>query len=205
MFRAVPNPYISDEMMVDGPPSDRRGSAHVLTAGRMVAQKRFDLLLQSFARTTHRDARLTILGDGPLRSSLEALARSLGIAERIAMPGYSTDVSSHLRQSDLFVLSSDYEGLPAVVLEALASNVPVVTTDSFLAARELLGAAPSCEVVPIRDPEALARAIDRSLAAKRGTDELRKLAEPYCIDAAIVAHIDALNKLVEERRQTAAA
>src|SRR6185503_9029583 len=101
------------------------------------------------------DARLTILGDGPLRHSLEALARSLGIADRVDTPGYG-DVLPRLRQADLFVLSSDYEGLPAVVLEALASGVPVVTSDSFLAAREMLEGAPGCAVVPIRDPDALA-------------------------------------------------
>jgi glycosyltransferase involved in cell wall biosynthesis len=121
------------------------------------------------------------------------------------MPGYSADVPAHLCQSDLFVLSSDYEGLPAVVVEALASDVPVVTTDSFLAARELLAGANSCEVVPIRDPEALAAAIDRCLAAKQGMDGLRKIAAPYRIEAAVLAHIDALERLIVERRQAAAA
>jgi glycosyltransferase involved in cell wall biosynthesis len=205
IFRTVPNPYISPEMIADRSSLDHSGPPRLLAAGRMVAQKRFDLLLDAFARVAHRDARLTILGDGPLRPSLETQARSLGIAERVEMPGYSGDVLSHLRRSDLFILSSDYEGLPAVVLEALASGVPVVTTDSFLASRELLGAAPACEVVPIRDPGALAEAIDRSLAAKPKRDDLQKLAEPYRVDVAIAAHIDALSRLVEERRQAAAA
>jgi glycosyltransferase involved in cell wall biosynthesis len=189
IFRTVPNPYVIDDMLA---PSARRtdDGSHLLAAGRMVPQKRFDVLLRAFALIGIRNARLTILGDGPLRPELERLATSLGIAERVDMPGH-VEVLPWLCRSDLFVLSSDYEGLPAVLIEALACNVPVVTTDSFHAARELFGTKASCAVVPIGDPRALAAAIDRSLAARNGID-LRALAEPYRIDTAIDAHIRAL-------------
>lgn len=204
IFETVPNPYVSDEMLSESARPRRKGSPRLLAAGRMVPQKRFDLLLDAFARIAERDARLVILGDGPSRHSLEALARSLGIADRVEMPGYTADVAARLRDSDLFVLSSDYEGLPAVVLEAFASNVPVVTTDSFLAARELLDGLGSCAVVPIRDVDALAGAIDRSLATKARPGVLRAVALPYRIEAAIAAHIDALGRLVERSHAAAA-
>lgn len=202
IFRTVPNPYISDQMLSGGPSRER--AASLVTAGRMVPQKRFDVLLQAFARVERPDARLTILGDGPQRPALEALARSLGIADRVDMPGYSGDLIQHLKRSDLFVLSSDYEGLPAVVLEALASGLPVVTTDSFLAARQLLKGAEGCAVVPIRDADALARAIDQSLSAEPNRDKLRQIALPYRIEGAIAAHIEAIERLCGEC-QTAAA
>jgi glycosyltransferase involved in cell wall biosynthesis len=157
----------------------------------MVPQKRFDLLLRALASIDHRDARLTILGDGPLRPSLERLARELGVGDRVDMPGYVEDVTAWLRRSDLLVLSSDYEGLPAVIVEALACNVPVGTTQSFFAARDLLGGFASCAVVPIGDPQALARAVDRCLDA-RVREDLRSAAEPYRIDRAVKAHIEAL-------------
>jgi glycosyltransferase involved in cell wall biosynthesis len=199
IFRTVANPYVTDDMLAlstrradDGP--------HLLAAGRMVPQKRFDVLLRAFALIGSRNARLTILGDGPLRAELERLATSLGIGERVGMPGH-VEVLPWLRRSDLFVLSSDYEGLPAVLIEALACNVPVVTSDSFHAARELFGSAPSCAVVPIGDPRALAAAIDRSLAAGKGAD-IRSLAEPYRIDTAIDAHITALAAAVEAQNRT---
>jgi glycosyltransferase involved in cell wall biosynthesis len=113
------------------------------------------------------------------------------------MPGYVADIIPALRQSDLFVLSSDYEGLPAVIFEALASNVPVVTTESFFAARELLGDVESCAVVPIGDPQALAQAIDRCLASPASHADLRKLAEPYRIQPAIEAHVGALVRALD--------
>ena len=204
IFQTVPNPYISDDMLSEG--ADRGGSEspRLMTAGRMVEQKRFDVLLRAFAKFGQDDALLTILGEGPLRRSLEALARSLGIADRVEMPGYTADVVKHLRQSDLFVLSSDYEGLPAVILEALASGCPVVTTDSFLAAGELLDGVRGCAVVPVRDPDALAGAIERMLRVEPDADDLRKLAFPYRIDAAVGAHIKALDRLCEERQAAAA-
>ncbi|MGN6590533.1 MAG: glycosyltransferase family 4 protein, partial [Sphingomicrobium sp.] len=97
--------------------------------------------------------------------------------------------------------SSDYEGLPAVVLEALSNGLPVVTTDSFLAAHELLDGLTGCEVVPIRDPPALAAAIGRSLEAAPNGHDLREVAKPYRIEAAIAAHIDVFSRLVEEKVQ----
>ena len=194
IFQTVANPYISDDMLGAGACARGSTSPRLVTAGRMVEQKRFDLLLRAFASIDRNDARLTILGDGPLRRSLEDLARSLGIADRVEMPGYTGDVVKRLRQSDLFVLSSDYEGLPAVILEALASGCPVVTTDSFLAAGELLDGVRGCAVVPVRDPAALAGAIERMLRVEPDADDLRKLAFPYRIDAAVGAHIKALDR-----------
>jgi glycosyltransferase involved in cell wall biosynthesis len=203
LFRTVPNPHVTDDMLVDRPPR-ALGPPRLLTAGRMVRQKRYDLLLRAFAAMRHADARLTILGDGPLRSSLESLATSLGIADRVDMPGFDPSIIDWIRRSDLIVMSSDYEGLPGVLIRSLACNVPVVTTDSFLAARELIGPASSCAVVPTGDAEALARAIDRCLDAKH-SENLRKIVEPYRVDAAIGAHIAALGRLVEERSQAIAA
>jgi glycosyltransferase involved in cell wall biosynthesis len=195
-FRTVPNAYINDSMLAPRPPR-RPGPPRLVTAGRMVKQKRHDMLLRAFALSARKDARLTILGDGPWRGQLEELARELGVADRVDMPGYTADVLPELRRSDLFVLSSDYEGLPAVVLEALACNLPVATTDNFLGAREMIAPQPSCAVVPIEDPEALAAAIDRCLQRTNDPRDLRPLAEPYRIESSIAAHIAVLNELVE--------
>lgn len=202
LLRTVPNPYVTDDMLAESPPR-APGPPRLLAAGRMVPQKRFDNLLRAFALMKTPGARLTILGDGPLRGSLETLAQSLGIADRVEMPGYVGDIIPSLRQSDLFVLSSDYEGLPAVILESLACNVPVATTESFFAARELLGDVRSCAVLPIGDPEALAMAIDRCLATTVRPD-LRSIAEPYRIQPAIDAHIAVLAEAVERQRSLVA-
>lgn len=195
-FQTVPNAYVDDAMLGQSP-TRPTGPPRLVTAGRMVKQKRHDILLRAFALIARKDARLTILGDGPWRGELEQLAKSLGIADRVDMPGYTADVLPELHRSDLFVLSSDYEGLPAVVLEALACNLPVATTDNFLGAREMLEPEPSCAVVPIQDPATLAGAIDRCLERSGDPRDLRAIAEPYRIDASIAAHIAVLNALVE--------
>lgn len=198
LFRTVANPYVTDEMLSQSR-EPTTGPPRLLSAGRMVRQKRFDVLLRAFARI-RSDARLTILGDGPLRADLERLANELGIADRVDMPGHE-DVAASLRQSQHFVLSSDYEGLPAVIVEALAAHVPVVTTDSFHAARELLADTPPCAVVPINDPEALANALHDCLSRPSSRD-LCHLAEPYRIDTAIAGHIAALADAVEAQNRT---
>ena len=197
LLRTVPNPYVTDEMRPSAANS-RSGPTRLLAAGRMVPQKRFDNLLRAFALLERKDAGLTILGDGPLRSSLERLARNLRVADRIQMPGYNPDILPWLRRTDLFVLSSDYEGLPAVVIEALACGVPVATTESFLAARDLLGSAKSCAVVPTGNPQALAQAIDRCLGSRASRSQLSKLAQPYRVQPAIDAHIIALAEAFDQ-------
>jgi glycosyltransferase involved in cell wall biosynthesis len=195
-FVTVRNAYVADRVV---PSEQAKGSAtgarRLLTLARMMPQKRLDVLIEAFARLKQPNLRLTMLGDGPLRVPLENLARSLGVADRIDMPGFVDNVEPALRAADLFVLSSDYEGLPAAVIEALACNVPVVTTDCFFGAREMLGSSPFCAVAPVGDPVALARAIEESLS--RGPAHgLQELAAGYGIAASIAAHLEVLRPLM---------
>jgi glycosyltransferase involved in cell wall biosynthesis len=195
------NPHLSDDMFAEARPRPG-GFPRLLTAGRMVPQKRFDLLLRALEKSRHCDAKLTIFGDGPLRHILQQLAWSLGIAERVELPGFVPDIVPYIQQSDLVVLSSDYEGLPGVMIRALAVNVPVVTTDSFFSAHELLDGVQSCAVVPTNDAEALANAIDRSLEAPAWPD-LRTIVESYRVETATAAYMTALNDLVSGSPQRA--
>ena len=194
-FHVATNPYVTPEMLREYDRPRRSGSATILTLARMMPQKRLDLLLTAFARVRPADCKLIIVGDGPERPRLEALARSLGIADRVNMPGFVDDALPWLRTADLFALSSDYEGLPAVVLEALACNVPVVTTDSFDAARSMLAGAPRCAVAPLGDIDGFAKAIEQSLAS-RVEGDLRPIARGYGFDAAFASHLDALRPLL---------
>jgi len=107
------------------------GEPLVVAMGRLHEQKRMDLLLDAFAAALPKvpSARLSIAGVGSLREDLEARARSLGIAARVSFPGFRADIAPVLAAGDLFALSSDDEGLPYVVLEAMAAGRPVAATD----------------------------------------------------------------------------
>lgn len=102
----------------------------IVTTGRLSSQKNHALLLRAFARaSTQTDNTLTIYGEGNLRGELESLAASLGIAERVYMPGNISDVPAALRSAEAFVLSSDFEGMPNALMEAMAMGLPCISTD----------------------------------------------------------------------------
>ncbi|MEQ7874361.1 glycosyltransferase [Sphingomonas sp. ASV193] len=139
------------------------GDPLVVAAGRFVPQKDFRALVEAFARVRHPGARLAIVGDGPERPLVEARIAELGLADRVALPGYVADIRPWLDAARLFVLSSRHEGYAAVIVEALAAGRPVVTTDCTPAAAELLAAPERGTVVPIGAASALAAAIDAML------------------------------------------
>ena len=112
----------------------RRGphgaGARLLCVARLAPAKNHALLLRTVARLREsgRDVSLTLVGDGPLRGALEERARELGISERVRFAGRRTDTAAFYRDCDLFVLLSDYEGMPMSIIEAMASGLPVVAT-----------------------------------------------------------------------------
>lgn len=102
-----------------------------ISVGRLVEQKNFKLLINAFSRFSEHNTnvRLTILGDGVLRAELEELIVKLGAQQKITLAGNKTDVANYLRKSDVFVLTSIFEGLPMTILEAMAVGLPIVCTD----------------------------------------------------------------------------
>lgn len=146
----------------------RRGEPPVIAAlGRLVPQKDFGHLIRAFARLRRagREARLLILGEGPERASLEALVRESGVVRDVALPGWIVNPYPHLVRSSLFVLSSRWEGLPTVLIEALFCGLPVVSTDCPSGPREILADGKHGVLVPVGDVDALARAMEGVLAA----------------------------------------
>ncbi len=192
-FHMVHNAYLTDAFAAPEREGRADGPILLLGAGRLTAQKRFDRLLRAFAAANPRDARLRIAGDGPQRAALAALAADLGVADRVEMIGYTPDMPAQMAAADLFVLSSDYEGLPAVVIEALASNLPVVSTDCFASARELLADLPGCATVE-RSTEALSDALRKWLEAPPPRTDLRRFALPYTTANAVASHLAAMGE-----------
>ena len=192
-FRTVHNAYLTDAFAAPRREPREGGPIVLLGAGRLAAQKRFDRLLRAFAAAGLTNARLRIAGDGPDRAALFALAADLGVEDQVDMIGYTPDMPAQMAAADLFVLSSDYEGLPAVVIEALASDLPVVSTDCFPAARSLLTGLPGCAVVE-RSTEALTGALRAWLAEPPLRADLRRFALPYSTANAVASHLAAIGE-----------
>lgn len=132
----------------------------VLGAGRLVDVKNFPLLIQAFLEVRKtRPCRLVILGEGEKRAELEQLIQASDYAEDITLLGFSDNPYQWMAQADVFVLSSHSEGLPTVLIEALACGVPVISTDCPHGPREILQDGRYGTLVPVNDVQALAQAM----------------------------------------------
>ena len=165
---------------------DDRPCPVILAIGRMRKVKDFSTLLRAFGRLlARRPARLVVLGEGRLRSSLQSLAQELGIAERVDFPGFQENPFAFLAKADLFVLSSTHEALPTVLIEAMACGCPVVSTDCPFGPREILEDGRLGPLVPVGDSEALADAIARTLDDPPEREELRQRASFFSVERAV--------------------
>lgn len=172
-IEVIYNPVITPEARamaddaVDHPFLDA-GLPLILGVGRLIRPKGFDALLRAFAIVSARtEARLIVLGDGEQRRDLEALAVRLGISDRVSFPGFVPNPHAYLARAHVFALASEHEGLPTVLIEALAAGAHVVSTDCSSGVREALAGGRLGRLVPLRDEAALAAAISDCLIHPR--------------------------------------
>lgn len=177
-------PNFAAPVRAEGPQVDWGGPGkRILTVGSFKPQKNHALFLAAAARiAAATDARFAIVGDGVLRPELEAQARRLGLADRLLMPGFAQDPSPWFRSADLFLLSSDFEGMPLVLIEALAHGLPIVSTDCPDGPREVLADGAFGRLVPPRSAEALADAALAALAEPRDPARQRTRGEMYGLE-----------------------
>jgi glycosyltransferase involved in cell wall biosynthesis len=157
----------------------RRSSAAPVigTVARLAHQKSIHDLIEAmpYVLRVRPDARLVIVGDGPLRSDLEALCRRLGLAQSVTFAGISNDVAAAYAAIDVFVLPSRHEGLPVSLLEVMAMGIPVVGT-RVPGITELVEDEHTGLAVPYGQPEALAVAVLRLLSDEKLCDRLCRTA-----------------------------
>ncbi|HKJ24453.1 MAG TPA: glycosyltransferase [Myxococcota bacterium] len=181
----APHPWLED----GGPPV-------VLGCGRLEPQKDFATLLRAFARLRRdRPVRLVVMGSGPEAPALCALADSLGVAADVDLPGQVANPLAAMARADLLALSSRWEGLPNVVIEALAAGCPVVATDAPGGAREALCDGALGPLVPPRDPEALALAMARTLDAPPDRDARVARGEVFSASRSVSAYLALFEEL----------
>lgn len=177
----APHPWLGD----DGPPV-------ILAAGKMKPQKDFPMLLKAFARLRgKRPARLIILGEGAGLPDLETLAEELGLRGDVDFPGYVQNPFAYYRHAAVFVLSSAWEGLPNVLIEAMACGCPVVSTDCPSGPSEILDGGRFGALVPVGDEAALATAIAETLDQKVTRESPADYAQRFSFDR-VVDHYESL-------------
>lgn len=197
-INVVYNPVVDPQLyrLADIRPSHRwlqnKATPVILAAGRMVTQKGFDTLIQAFAQLrAERNVRLVILGDGPLRGSLLTLADTLGVLDDIDLPGFAENPFSEMRAADLFVLSSRYEGLPGVLIQAMACGTPVVSTDCPSGPAEILESGKWGRLVPTGDAAALADAMRQALDEPQSPD-VRQRSQAFSQEVIVARYAAAL-------------
>jgi len=191
-IRYIPNPVDVDviESSARGESPFRGDGPHVLGVGRLAPQKGFDLMIEAFARFAEKrgSGQLWVLGEGSERAALEQHAVDLGVADRVNLVGHVPNPYPWMRHADVFVLSSQFEGLPNVVLEAIACGTRVAAFDSPGGTREILEGLPEEILVSHGDVAGLADGMEALVESGQGTSP--QLPEEYRLPAVVKAYTD---------------
>lgn len=207
-IRVLPNPVITPEfhqrasrdpghrwLQPDAPPV-------ILGVGGLRSQKDFATLLRAFARVRcKRACRLIILGEGRQRRRLRKLAGRLGVDQDFDLPGWSAESHAYMARAAVFALSSRWEGTANVIIEAAALGTPIVATDCRYGPREVLQDGRYGELVPPRDPDALAAGLLRMLDHPPAKEMIRRAATPYHMAQAGRLYAEALGFVISGKRE----
>lgn len=186
------------KMLVEHPWLTDRSYPIVLGAGRLHRQKDFPTLIHAFAiARKERDLRLVILGEGSERKMLEALCQRLGVWGDVLMPGFVGNPFAWMSRASIFVLSSAWEGFALVLVEALASGCPVISTDCPNGPREILQDGAYGSLVPIGNPVAMADAMLATLAAPPDVVRLQARAAEFSVGSTVAGYRRLLEDLDE--------
>lgn len=164
----------------------------VLAVGRMNPQKDFATLIKAFALAEQTEnSVLLLLGEGGDREQLTKLVTELNLNNKVFMPGIVDNPFAYMKQASVFVLSSKYEGLPNVLLQALATGVPIVSTDCPSGPREILENGRWGCLVPVGDPNKMAKGIIAGLNGNLMIPEPDIIMQKYGIDLITQMYLDA--------------
>jgi len=205
-IKTIYNPTFTEDLIdrssapLEHPWFEEGGPPVILGVGRLTACKDFANLIKAFAAVrSRRPARLVILGEGGLRKNLTTIAHSLGIAADIDMPGYVSNPLAWMSRASVFVLSSSREGLPGVLIEAMAAGCRVVSTDCPSGPAEILENGKYGRLVPVGDHGALAQAILATLDSPHDPQSLRTRAADFSVNKAVDDYLELLLRVSKER------
>jgi glycosyltransferase involved in cell wall biosynthesis len=195
IYNPVVSPHIhkSRQEPLQHPFVENRSEPLILAAGRLSEQKDYPTLIQAFAQVQSTvPSRLAILGDGEERSSIETLIEKLGLSERVCLVGFTENPYQWMQRADLYVLSSRWEALPTVLIEAMACGCNVVSTDCPSGPAEILGDQFAHRLTACGDPSALAAAIKQALDEPLDGDAVIEQASQFNFTTAARRYIELL-------------
>lgn len=197
-IRVIYNPVVTPELKeksrapLSHPWFEKNEPPVLLAVGRLSPQKDFSTLLRAFAQVRRiRPARLMILGEGEQRAELIILARHLGLERDVSLPGFVMNPYPYMVRSSLFILASRWEGLPGALIEAMYCGAPLIATDCASGTREILADGKYGQIVPVGDVDALARAVELSLADRRRGPPPQSW-HPFELEVVVTQYIDFL-------------
>ena len=167
----------------------------LVTNARFVPEKRYDILINSFIKLCHRrcDVKLVLIGDGPLFEDVKKMVPE-ELKTRVVFLGFQNNPYSIMARADLFVFTSDYEGFPNVIIEAMACGLPIVSTNSKTGPREIIQQGVQGYVVERRDVDAIVRRIETILNSEDlrviMANNSRKRAKEYDVDVIAERYLD---------------
>lgn len=202
---SIPNPAFLQPELKSLPVIEFQNPC-IVAMGRLSFQKGFDILLKAFAKLKdkHFQWKLFILGEGSLRSELEIMSQSLKIDDRVTFLGNVKNPYAHLKQANLFVLSSRYEGFPNVLCEAMACGLPVVSTNCPTGPEEIIRPGVDGILVPNEDVCALSAAMDRLMSdeqeRQRLANQALEVTERFSLNKIMNLWENLLNPVVENKQ-----
>ena len=193
--RVVANPYV-EEALLDRASKRRKPGRNdaplLLSVGRLTPQKDPLMMIEALAGVRSRRWRLVMLGEGPLADDCRKRAETLGIADRIDFPGFVPDASPWFEKARVFLLSSRYEELPAVLFEAMAARCPIVSTAASQSVVDALDGGKLGRLVPPGDVEAFRAAVSLALDSPALAPDAHAWLERFTIGAGVESHARAL-------------
>ncbi|MBE9191240.1 glycosyltransferase [Gloeocapsopsis crepidinum LEGE 06123] len=198
-LHAIYNPVVDEELInkakatLDHPWFQSQALPVFLAVGRLTLQKDFSTLIKAFAilRQTQQ-ARLLILGEGEARQELEALMQELKIAEDVSLAGFVDNPYSYMSKATAFILSSRWEGLPTVLIEAMACGCPVISTNCPSGPEEILADGKYGVLVPVGDVHALAAAMLKVLSSPTKQELLIQRSQDFSLQQAVPKYLSLL-------------
>jgi glycosyltransferase involved in cell wall biosynthesis len=195
-FKMIYNPVVksraenSPVLAADG---EEKEFKKILAVGNLQYHKDYPTLLRAFRSVRNKvKAHLYIVGEGSLRSELEALRKNLNLEQDVTLNGAVANPETFYRSADLMVLSSVQEGLPTVLIEALSYGLPIVSTDCRSGPREILSNGEFGQLVPPGNSELLSEAILHTLNSAVDSDKQRRRAHSFGIDISTDKYIQLL-------------